>query len=78
MSMPSLMKILVMLILLLVIAIIPIGKIMDMLLNFLTQIMGEHPIILMELMVAIEIPLKKLLKVLLLARLSRMKISRIS
>jgi hypothetical protein len=65
-------------ILLLIIAIILIGKIIVMLLNSLILIMEEHQIILMELMVAIEIFLKKLLKVLLLARLSRMKTSRIS
>ena len=56
----------------------PNWKIIVMLLNFPILIMEEHQIILMELVVEIEILLKKLLKVLLLAKLSRMKTSRIS
>ena len=76
--MTSLIKILVIKTLLLVVVIILIGEIRDMLLNFLSLVTEEHTIILMELMVAIEILLKKLLKVLLLAILSRMKTSRIS
>ena len=46
----------------------PNWKIIVMLINFSILIMEEHQIILVELMIAIEILLKKLLKVLWLAR----------
>ena len=64
--------------LLLVIVTILFEKIMDMLPDFVTLVMEGNPIILIELMLSTEILLKKLLKVLLLVRLSRMKTSRIS
>ena len=56
----------------------PNWKIIVMVLNFLILIMEEHQIILVVLMVAIEILLKKPSKVLFLARLSRIKKPRIS